>query len=142
MDTLILVYNADTSYSSKMFDGIHKIISPSTYKCDLCLLTHDWFGEKETWKSFVKNHKSRFKMMYKNEFEQKYPLLKTTYPAIYTFNISTPVPKRYPVESINQLRNIAGLLTADNFFEKMLSELIISGMSGKKLDVAQFISEK
>ena len=86
MNTLILVYNADNSSSSKMFDGIHKIISPSTYKCDLCLLTHNWFGEKETWKSFVKNHKSRFKMMYKNEFEQKYPLLKTTYPAIYTFN--------------------------------------------------------
>ena len=42
---------------------------------------------------------------------------------------------------MEQLRNIAGLLTADNFFEKLLSELIISDMK-KTADIAQFGNQK
>ena len=68
-------------------------------------------------------------------------LLQGEYPAIYKFEISTPVPKKYPVENIDQLRNISGLLTADKIFEKLLSELITSDMSSK-LDVAQFDNEE
>ena len=63
------------------------------------------------------------------------------YPAVYKFEISTPVPKKHPVEHINQLRNILGLLTADKILEKLLSELISSYMS-EKLDVSQFGNEK
>ena len=63
------------------------------------------------------------------------------YPKIYKYEISTPVPKKYPVESMEQLRNISGLLIADNIFEKLLSEMIISDMK-KTADVAQFGNQK
>ena len=63
------------------------------------------------------------------------------YPAIYKYEICTSVPKKYPVQNMDQIRNISGLLTADKIFEKLLSELITSDMKDH-VDVAQFGNEK
>ena len=43
-------------------------------------------------------------------------LLQGQYPNIYNFEISTPVPKKYLVERMDQMRNISGLLTAHKIF--------------------------
>ena len=63
------------------------------------------------------------------------------YPQIYKFEVTTPVPKKYPVESMDQLRNISGLLTADKILEKLLSEIIFSDMK-EKADTSQFGNTK
>ena len=68
-------------------------------------------------------------------------MLKGEYPAIYKLEVSTPVPKKFPVENINQMRNISGLLTADKIFEKLISEIIIEDMK-ETADVSQFGNEK
>ena len=68
-------------------------------------------------------------------------LMQGEYPQIYKFEVTTPVPKKYPVEFMNQLRNISGLLTADKFFEKLLSEILISDMKDKA-DISQFGNTK
>ena len=59
------------------------------------------------------------------------------YPLIYKFEITTPVPKIHPVEKMSQMRPIAGLLTADKIFEKLLAEMIISDMK-EKADTSQY----
>ena len=43
-------------------------------------------------------------------------LIQGEYPAIYKYEICTPVPKKYPVKNMDQIRNISGLLTADKVF--------------------------
>ena len=48
-------------------------------------------------------------------------LLQGQYPSIYKFELSTPVPKKHPVEKMSQMRNISGLLTSDKVFESLLS---------------------
>ena len=68
-------------------------------------------------------------------------LLQGLYPGIYKNEISTPIPKKYPVKNMEGMRNISGLLTADKVFEKLLSEMIISDMK-MKADVAQFGNQK
>ena len=68
-------------------------------------------------------------------------LIQGEYPTIYKNEMPTPVPKKYPVESVSQMRNISGLLTADKIFEKLLSEIIICDMKDKA-DIAQFGNEK
>ena len=68
-------------------------------------------------------------------------LLKGEYPNIYKYEVSTPVPKKYPVKSIDQMRNISGLLTADKIFEKLLSELILSDLKHTS-DKSQYGNEK
>ncbi len=73
METLIFIYNAKSDFWSKSLDMAHKIISPDTYACYLCSLTHDSFSEKEIWKSFREKSSVELIFMYKNEFLKKYP---------------------------------------------------------------------
>ena len=68
-------------------------------------------------------------------------LIQGEYPRIYKMEITTPVPKKYPVLKMDNLRNISGLLTADKIFEMLLAEIIISDMK-KNLDVGQFGNQK
>ena len=63
------------------------------------------------------------------------------YPAIYKFEISTPVPKVFPPQKVNQLRNISGLLNFDKVMEKLISRLVVSDMSGC-MDPSQYGNQK
>ena len=59
------------------------------------------------------------------------------YPKIYKFEVATPVPKVFPPEKVNQMRNISGLLNFDKIMEKMISEVMIEDMKSK-LDPSQY----
>lgn len=52
---LILVYRAHSKGWGKMIDFGHKIISPSTYSCSLCSLTHGVFKPKKEWIAFLES---------------------------------------------------------------------------------------
>ena len=52
-DRLIFVYNADSGRLNLAFDIAHKILSPSTYSCALCALSHGYFRMHRAWKEFV-----------------------------------------------------------------------------------------
>ena len=68
-------------------------------------------------------------------------IMRGEYPNIYKFEISTPVPKKYPPTSTALLRNISGLLTFDKIMEKLISDLMISDMESK-LDPSQYGNQK
>jgi len=80
---LVFVYNAKANRIHKMFDFAHKIISPATYPCDLCALTHGHFGEREDWTTFLQESNFKIEFHHIEDFEQKYGL-KDEYPIIYT----------------------------------------------------------
>ncbi len=44
MNSLLFVYNADSGLVAGLFDSAHKLLSPSTYQCQLCTLTHGVTG--------------------------------------------------------------------------------------------------
>ncbi|WP_299106932.1 GTPase [uncultured Winogradskyella sp.] len=79
---LLFVYNATSGTLNSLLDVGHKLLSPSTYKCSLCTLTHDVFSENSTWKNF--RDKSHFDMEFyhKDEFEAKFPKVKLAYPTV------------------------------------------------------------
>ncbi|MDY0191063.1 MAG: hypothetical protein RBR22_10050 [Desulfuromonas sp.] len=68
----IFVYNADSGRLNSMLDIAHKMLSPSTYKCDLCSLTHDALSEKAAWSKFKKSSGIDLLFLHKDEFEQQY----------------------------------------------------------------------
>ncbi|MBQ4803019.1 GTPase [Aquimarina sp. MMG015] len=70
--TILFVYNADSSSWNKYLDFAHKIISPSTYSCGLCNLTHGNFSEKKVWKVFREKSSNTMIFSYKNEFLKKH----------------------------------------------------------------------
>ena len=69
---LIFVYNAKSNLSNKAFDFAHKILSPETYSCELCSITHHQLGERQTWKAFREKSDVKMRFLYKNEFEKSF----------------------------------------------------------------------
>jgi len=82
MESLLFIYNAKSDYWSKKIDFAHKILSPSTYMCDLCTLTHGVLGETEIWKIFTKASYIDMEFMYKDKFQELYPEIDTDFPAV------------------------------------------------------------
>lgn len=83
--TILMVYNANSGLISSSFGALHKIISPKTYQCNLCKITHGAFKEKKEWTDFVKKSKHNFKFMYSDEFEERFKQ-KFSYPCVLSKN--------------------------------------------------------
>lgn len=69
---IIVVYNADSGAGNTLMDIAHKAISPSTYSCALCQLTHGIFSAKSEWETFLNESEMQVEVMHKDEFELKY----------------------------------------------------------------------
>ncbi len=69
---LIFVYNANSDLFSTVTDFAHKILSPSTYSCQLCALTYGNFSVRQDWKSFVEALPIEAQFLHKDEFEKTY----------------------------------------------------------------------
>lgn len=51
--SIIFVYDADAGLLNVLVDALHKALSPRTYRCHLCRLTHGTFGMHRAWRAFV-----------------------------------------------------------------------------------------
>lgn len=78
---LLFVYNANTDPMSAIVDYAHKVFKPSTYKCELCALTHHNLGQRSAWKKFKKRSEVEMEFMYIRGFEAKFNL-QYQYPVI------------------------------------------------------------
>ena len=78
---LIFVYNAHSGKLSAALDIAHKIISPSTYQCNLCSLTHGTFTERDIWKKFREESDTELVFYHKDEFEHEFNK-QYTYPIV------------------------------------------------------------
>ena len=66
-----------------MLDVAHKLVSPKTYQCKLCTITHDTFSENTLWKEFRKNTTLPLEFLHNDEFEKHYKNIETQYPVIF-----------------------------------------------------------
>ena len=82
--TLVFVYNADSGLFNTMTDIAHKMLSPSTYSCNLCAITHGLLSEKKEWRAFIEQLGVPVEFLHRDEFEQQYGSDKTRYPAVLT----------------------------------------------------------
>lgn len=74
---LIFVYNANSGKLNALLDSAHKVVSPSTYECQLCDLTFGIFKENELWVRFreslaTTNPDLKLEFLHKDEFEKQY----------------------------------------------------------------------
>ncbi len=72
---IIFVYNAHSGKLHKLWDAAHKIVSPETYACQLCSLTHGALTMHKEWKVFKDKmiHQHELVFVYKNDFLDLYP---------------------------------------------------------------------
>lgn len=81
---LLFIYNADSGIRNAIVDVAHKVLSPSTYRCSLCQLTHGALLEKKVWQKFredLEAKDTRLQFLHKDEFGKKYRS-KFTYPIV------------------------------------------------------------
>lgn len=106
---LLFVYNADSGKLNTMIDIGHKIISPSTYKCSLCSLTHGALKEKQEWKQFRENADLDLEFLHKDEFESQYKQ-DFEYPVI--LNADGELDVLFAAAEINQCKSVEELISA------------------------------
>jgi adenine-specific DNA glycosylase len=104
---LVFVYNANTDPVSAIVDYAHKVFKPSTYKCELCSLTHHNLGQRNAWKKFKKRSKVEMEFMYIRGFEAKFNL-KHEYPVILersddSFHLMLGKKQLQEIESVEEL---------------------------------------
>lgn len=104
---LIFVYNADSGLFNSLNDFAHKIISPSTYQCNLCMLTYGNFSMKQDWKHFIQQLPADTMFLHKNEFKKTYRL-KTDLPAVF-MQQDNALLMLIPGKEINNCRSLQQL---------------------------------
>lgn len=80
---LLFVYNAKSGLFNKATDFAHKIVSPKTYNCSLCSITHGNFSVHKEWANFISSLNIKVVFLYKNDFEVSFPDESTSYPVVY-----------------------------------------------------------
>lgn len=83
--SLIFVDNADAGLMAALFDSAHKLLSPATYDCQLCALTHGLAGPREQWSAFLKTLDVPLEFLHRDEFRRRFARLagSTALPAIF-----------------------------------------------------------
>jgi hypothetical protein len=117
---LTFVYNVNGDVLNVSIDYLHKFLSPSTYECNLCLLTHHNFGEKNEWKNFLRELDMPTRFMYKDEFVKTYPALKhVALPAIFLQKETIP-------ELIVTSEELKSYSSLDTFTRALKNKLVVS----------------
>ncbi len=80
---IIFVCNADSGILDAAEDYIHKIISPSTYNCNLCGLTYGNMGMKNEWRQFVSGLGYPVDFLHKDEFAEQFDDENASFPCAY-----------------------------------------------------------
>lgn len=81
--TLLFVYNADSGLFNTVTDIAHKVLSPQTYACNLCALTHGHFRVREAWVNFLQTLNADCEFLHRDEFQALYPQSSSVLPAVF-----------------------------------------------------------
>jgi len=87
--TLVFVYNADSGFVNTLLDIGHKIVSPQTYTCNLCAITHSTFSMRDEWKQFVARLSMPVEFLHRDELGKKYGIRDVALPAVFLKNNGT-----------------------------------------------------
>ncbi len=80
---LVFVYNADSGLFNTLTDIAHKTLSPETYACNLCAITHSHFGMRKEWKAFLRELDAPCEFLHRDELEKTYGIRDVPLPAIF-----------------------------------------------------------
>lgn len=108
---LIFVYNADSGLFNTVSDIAHKTISPKTYSCNLCALTHGHFKIKKDWVNFLDEIEAELEFLHRDEFLKQGDHSGTELPAIFIVN-DNELSLWLDHKTINQIESLDELKTA------------------------------
>ncbi|MEM0911780.1 MAG: GTPase [Pseudomonadota bacterium] len=104
----LFVYNADSGKLNAALHTAHKILSPSTYSCSLCALTHNLVNESAAWKAFKHAYDAEWVFLHKNEFEDRFRFA-TEYPVV--LKLDGTFTEVISNKELNQLSDVDELIS-------------------------------
>ncbi|NAS29465.1 GTPase [Flavobacteriaceae bacterium R38] len=109
---LIFIYNANSGKLNEYLDIAHKIISPKTYQCHLCDITHGTFKVRPAWKKFREETDIAMEFLHIDEYESKY---KSKFQHAFTYPIiliqeDSDLQVFMSTEEINKLETVEELM--------------------------------
>jgi len=119
---LVFVYNADRGFFNLMADISHKMLSPTTYPCNLCALTHGAFSMRKEWREFLAKIKPPLTFMHRDEFRKEFKL-EDDLPAIYIQDLRTEELR--PFIAAATLKTLTGL---ENLKQMISDKLTLEGL--------------
>jgi len=108
---LIFVYNADSGLFNTVSDIAHKVLSPKTYSCNLCALTHGHFKIKQEWVEFLEQIDAELEFLHRDEFLKKYHQDNAELPTIF-IEKNNELSPWLDQASINQIQTLYDLKAA------------------------------
>ncbi len=81
--SIVFVYNAGTGLFNLMADTAHKMLSPGTYACSLCAVTHTPVGMRRAWKQFLESLDVPVQFLHRDQWRQEAPGDETPLPAAF-----------------------------------------------------------
>jgi hypothetical protein len=80
---LVFVYNANSGFFNAVADSAHRVISPETYQCNLCALTHSTFGMRKSWQQFLNELEISLEFLHADELQKRYSVKDIPLPAVF-----------------------------------------------------------
>ncbi|MFV1980113.1 MAG: hypothetical protein ACC655_03090 [Rhodothermia bacterium] len=112
MDTVIFVYNAESGLINGLKDAMHKLISPSTYPCNLCTITYGSMGMHDEWREFVAGLGVPVEFLHKNELSAQYGIDDVSLPAAFVRSDEGTLSSFLDSETLDSLTSLGELKTA------------------------------
>ncbi len=69
---ITFIYKADSGAGNTLLDIGHRILSPKTYPCQLCMITHDHFGKKQEFRAWIENAGYELAFYHRDEFVREH----------------------------------------------------------------------
>lgn len=70
--TLVIAYDADEGLFNAITDVVHKALSPGTYACHLCALTHGTLGMLRPWRQYLSGLDHPVAFYHRRAFHARY----------------------------------------------------------------------
>lgn len=108
-EELLFVYNADGGLLHAIGDIAHKILSPATYPCRLCELTHGYFRERAEWRAFVADLGVKCTFLHRSELDPVDDVDPEQLPAVYR-RVGDCLQRCLGPDALNACRDLAELM--------------------------------
>jgi hypothetical protein len=112
MSSLIFVYALDGGLYNGISHYAHKIISPSTYPCNLCAVTNSMLGTKREWANFIRELGTPTEFLHRDEFIKAYPKAQqNSFPAVFRSSGDGDLQVLITSSEINECRELSALIS-------------------------------
>jgi len=110
--SLLFVYNADSGIFNTLSDIAHKILSPDTYECNLCAITHSHFSMRKPWADFLETLNVELEFLHRDELDKQYGKQDATLPVIFFKKEDNELTVAITAEEINKHQTMDDLKVA------------------------------